>query len=111
MLESQRAVCAKYKTECLPCDLQDKVGIAENVKSDALPLNGVRIAPGTGETTGWYIWRGDWSDDPDFFIPVHAQHLLEFCPEAVPYLALPAGWRFQLAPNHEDVWFDPEVRQ
>jgi hypothetical protein len=22
------------------------------------------------------------------------------------YLALPAGWRFLLAPDHEDVWFD-----
>ncbi|MGC0237608.1 immunity protein Imm33 domain-containing protein [Arthrobacter sp. SD76] len=27
-------------------------------------------------------------------------------PQKVPYVALPAGWRFVLAPGHEDVWFD-----
>ncbi len=41
-----------------------------------------------------------------FFVPLHVEHLGEWCPEAVPYLALPPGWRFLLAPDYEDVWFD-----
>jgi hypothetical protein len=28
---------------------------------------------------------------------------------SVPYLALPAGWRFLLGLNHEDVWFDANL--
>lgn len=63
-----------------------------------------------GDTTGWYIWAGgEMSEDPNFFVPLHVSHLQEWCPSAVRYLDLPPGWRFQIAPGHEDVWFDPEL--
>jgi hypothetical protein len=26
-----------------------------------------------------------------------------------PYLALPPGWRFLIAPDYEDVWFDESL--
>ncbi len=69
-------------------------------------MNGLRHQPEQG-TTGWFIWAGeDLSDDPDFFVPLHAKHLAEWCPEVLVYLALPPGWRFLLAPDHEDVWQD-----
>lgn len=42
----------------------------------------------------------------DFYKPVHTAHLETWCADAVPYLGLPPGWRFLLAPGHEDVWFD-----
>ena len=44
--------------------------------------------------------------DPDFFVPLHIEHLGEWRAETIPYLALPPGWRLQTAPNHEDVWED-----
>lgn len=31
------------------------------------------------------------------------------CPEVLPYLGLPPGWRFRIAPGHSDVWDDPEL--
>ena len=46
------------------------------------------------------------SGQPDFFRPTHAAHLIDRCPEVMPMLGLPEGWRFLLAPGHEDVWFD-----
>jgi hypothetical protein len=46
------------------------------------------------------------SSAADFFQPVHVAHLNEILPAIIPYLGLPAGWRFQVAPGHEDVWFD-----
>ena len=49
------------------------------------------------------------SEDPHFFVPLHTRHVQEWCPSALPYLALPPGWRFQIAPGYEDVWFDEEV--
>lgn len=77
--------------------------------SGQLPINGVRCLPEKG-TTGWYIWAGEtMSDDPDFFVPLHVSHLGSWCPEVLPYLELPPGWRFLVAPGHEDAWFDPEV--
>ena len=71
-----------------------------------MPLNGLRHLPEVG-TTGWFIWAGEsLSSDPEFFQPLHVQHLLDWCPDVIPYLGLPPGWRFLIAPGHEDVWFD-----
>lgn len=66
------------------------------------PLHGLRVNP-VGDTCGWYIWAGDWSDDPDFFKPIHVEHLSALCPRVLPFLQLPPGWRFLLADGHEDV--------
>jgi len=35
-----------------------KVGIARNVTSGLMPINGLRHPP-EGDTTGWYIWAGE----------------------------------------------------
>jgi hypothetical protein len=70
-----------------------------------LPVNGLRHPP-EGDTTGWYIWAGEeWSDAPDAFQALHVQHLPGWRPEVIPYLALPPGWRFLVAPGYEDVWY------
>jgi hypothetical protein len=49
---------------------------------------------------------GEPSDDPDFFVPLHVEHLAAWCPEAIRFLGLPAGWRFLVAGDYEDVWQD-----
>jgi len=74
------------------------------------PLNALRHPPTPG-TSGWYLWWGDTLDETDvnFFQPLHVEHLPEACAAVVPYLSLPAGWRVQVAPGHEDVWFDEEL--
>ena len=73
-----------------------------------LPLNALRHLPESG-TCGWYIWGGDYSDDPDFFQPLHVHHLAEHAPQLIPYLALAPGWRLLLAPGQTDVWYDPAL--
>jgi len=72
------------------------------------PINGMRIQPGEG-TNGWFLWCGDErSDDADFYAPLHVEHLPEYLPEALRYLDLPPGYRFQIdRSGYEDVWFDP----
>ena len=35
---------------------------------------------------------------------LHAVHLADHCPSVLPYLGLPPGWRFLIAPGYEDVW-------
>ena len=72
-------------------------------------MNGLRH-PEAGDTTGWYLWAGDdLSDDPEFFVPLHVEHLKDWRPEFLDYLALPSGWRFLIAPGYEDVWFDDSL--
>ena len=105
---TQLATCRRFGVEPSPAPLDFKVGISLNVREGIQPLNGLRCSPANG-TTGWYIWAGEWSDDPDFFKPLHVSHLSEWCPQAVPYLQLPPGWRFLVAPDVEDAWHDPDL--
>lgn len=82
-----------------------KVGLALATVHEQ-PINGLRHRA-LGDTTGWYIWGGETlSAADDFFQPVHVGHLAELLPQVLPYLGLPAGWRFLVAPGVEDIWFD-----
>jgi hypothetical protein len=46
------------------------------------------------------------SEEKDFFVPLHVEHLGEWCPQVLSYLGLPPGWRFLIAPDYEDIWED-----
>lgn len=72
------------------------------------PLHGLRH-PAQGKTSGWYVWSGELSDADDFFQPWHHAHLFERWPEVAHLLDLPPGYRFLVAPGHEDVWEDPTL--
>jgi hypothetical protein len=106
-LESrQLAVCARFELRPVPAPPAATVGVSRNVRQGVLPLNGLRHQP-EGNTSGWYIWAGgEPSSDPNSFVPLHIAHLQAWCPDVLPYLLLPPGTRFQIAPGHEDVWED-----
>lgn len=91
----------------LPLEPQpsEKLGIALQTLH-MRPLNGLRHSP-EGDTCGWYIWGGTClGTEDDFFQPLHVEHVHTRCPEVVGYLALPPGWRFLVAEDYADVWFD-----
>ncbi len=107
MREDQLAVCRRYGASPLDVASREKLGIARNVRSGLLPINGVRLQPEAG-TCGWYIWAGEeMSEAADFFEPLHVAHLAKWCEAAVPFLLLPPGWRFLVAGDYVDVWFTP----
>lgn len=104
----QRDVCVRVNAEYQASPPELKVGIAIETL-DLLPLNGLRHPPADG-TTGWFIWGGErFSTDPQFFVPLHVAQLSEQCPDALPYLGLAPGWRFLIAPEYENVWFDASL--
>lgn len=86
-----------------------KLGLALSTIGKS-PINGVRHKP-TENTNGWYIWcGGEPSEDPEFFAPLHIEHIAEFLPQVVEYLNLPPGYRFLIdGSNYEDVWFGPSL--
>ena len=107
--KAQEATCRKYGVPHVPAPGDLKVGISRNVRDGVLPINGLRHMP-TDDTTGWYIWAGgEPSVAPDFFVPLHVEHLNEWCPAAIRFLGLPPGWRFLVAGEQEDVWKDPSL--
>ncbi len=109
MASRQKELCKRFGAKWMSAPHYLKVGISRTIQDGLLPINGLRHPP-AGDTTGWYIWAGEeLCQDDDFFLPLHAEHLAQWCSQVLPYLGLPAGWRFQVAPGHEDVWFDPEL--
>ena len=103
---AQASVCERFGVVPAPTQVGDRVGISPNVLSGLLPINALRHRA-ENDTSGWYIWAGEeLSDDPSFFVALHVEHLEEWCPGILPYLALPPGYRVLLAPEFEDVWFD-----
>lgn len=104
--EAQLRVCEAQGVVPLPPSDGEKLGIALATLDRAL-LNGMRHRP-EGGTSGWYIWGSEtMGDEDDFFAPLHHAHMREYCAAALPFLALPPGWRFLVAPGWVDVWFDP----
>lgn len=104
--DKQKQICAKFDTAYQPCDLGLKVGVSINLKGVLRPINGLRVREENG-TSGWYIWVGEWSNDPDFFVPLHGEHLKTWAEIIMPYLGLPEGWRFLVADDYDDAWEDP----
>jgi hypothetical protein len=105
----QKAICKKYNADFLPADNSTKLGIANNVKQGLIPINGLRLYPEEG-TSGWFLWAGEeMSQDPNFFVPIHVKHIEDWVPNITEYLGLGPGWRFLIAGDHVDVWFDEGI--
>ncbi|WP_295677207.1 hypothetical protein [uncultured Mucilaginibacter sp.] len=105
LIDEQNLICTRFGAPFHESPEHLKVGVSLNVKDGIFPLNGLRHLP-KGDTTGWYIWAGDYSSAPDFFVPIHIYHLNEWCPQVLKFLGLAPGWRFLMAPNYLDVWKD-----
>lgn len=105
----QIVVCSKYGSDYVPVPSSSKIGISEDINSGHIPINGLRHIP-VGDTSGWYLWAGDEPEQScDYFKPLHIEHLRESHPTLMKFMGLAPGWRFLVAPNHEDVWFDQSL--
>jgi len=111
VIDVQSAVCLRYSASFLAAPPDYKIGISKGILADnsKMPINGLRHIT-EKDTSGWYIWNGEYSEDPDFFVPLHIAHLYEICPLVVKYLGLAPGWRFVADNNgYEDVWHDKSL--
>ena len=107
-METQIATARRFGARPQLPQPDEKAGVATNVKHER-PINGLRHPPTPG-TSGWFLWAGgEPSSDPDYFVPLHIAHLESWCPQVVPYLGLPPGWRFLIDEGYEDVWYDASL--
>ncbi len=108
IVASQKAFCAEHAVEYVASLPESKLGFALSTKGK-LPINGLRHRV-ENETNGWYLWCGEeFSDDAEFFDPLHASHIYEDYPEMAKFLGLPPGYRFLLAQACVDVWSDESL--
>ncbi len=111
VIYKRKEICKKYGVNFYPSDVNSIIGISLDVLDPKkLPINGLRYHP-EKNTNGWFVWRSaePLSKDDDYFKPFHVKHLFEICPDVLTYLGLPPGWRFLLAPNYVDIWFDQNI--
>jgi hypothetical protein len=102
---TQASVCLERNVECAPTLGESIVGFAAATKGH-LPINGLRH-PAAGDTSGWYLWCGEeLLNTPDFFQPMHARHIYEEYPKLIQLLGMPPGYRFLLAGEYLDIWYD-----
>jgi hypothetical protein len=103
----QNEICSRFGAAFEPPFTGSRLGIALQTLHLA-PLHGLRHPPENG-TCGWYIWAGELLHSADFFQPLCVEHLTDRCPLAIPFLALPPGWRFSTDGDYIDVWYDPKL--
>lgn len=98
-------VCSRLGIDPVEPKPLSKVGIAIQSIGE-LPIHGLRH-PVEGDSNGWYIWCGEYSEAEDFFKPLHVEHLAERLPQVMKFLSLPPGCRFLTDDRgYEDVWVD-----
>lgn len=108
LAKQQQQLCMNFNCDCVPSDPSSKVGLALHTR-ERLPMNGLRHPP-QGDTNGWYLWGGEeFPSGDDAFSPVHTAHLVHYSPQVIKFLGLPPGYRFLVAGEYVDVWFDSSL--
>ena len=106
--EAQRVFCREQGAQYVAAPGDTKSGFALSTKG-MVPINGLRHPP-KGETSGWYLWCGqEFSTAAGFFDPLHTRHLYDELPDVVKLLGLPPGYRFLVAGDYLDVWYDASL--
>ena len=54
------------------------------------------------------VWRGV-ELGPPIFSPLHVRHLSTRSPEVLKFIGLPPGYRFLVAGEYVDVWYDASL--
>jgi hypothetical protein len=87
--------------------LGDRLVVVSDGVLESEPVEAVRY-PSPEHMSGWWITTDRYNGDVQSLRTHHLYHLTAARPELAQYLALPYGFRFNLA-RGEDIWFDPEV--
>lgn len=85
-----------------------EVTVGWNFDPRNLPITARHFTP-FGTRNGWVLWSGDEPTELSGYLYETVDEVLRWLPQVRPYLELPPGWAFQIAPDHEDVWEEPEL--
>lgn len=104
MKDIQKEICIRYGSKFEPLNASEMVAVAID-SLGKIPINGIRHILKEGENISWFFYCGEFCDDDDFFKPMHIEHLSDYLPQVMPYVALEQGFRFVIDnEGYEDVW-------
>lgn len=95
-------------SHAIPPPAESDLMLSWNFDPRNLPLT-ARHFRATDSRNGWVLWSGDEPTETPGYLPVALTEVVRWLPQVEPYLALPEGWSFQIAPSHEDVWEEPHL--
>lgn len=102
----QHFVCDQYGAAFRP-PRPDKLTVISAGVIEGLPVQGIRY-PSPDQMSGWWITTDLYDGNIETLRHEHTYHITAVRPDLAKYLALPDGFRFNLAVA-EDVWFDEKV--
>jgi hypothetical protein len=103
-MKTQIEICQKYHSQYEPVQPNDMVAVALQTIGQ-IPICGTRVILTSNEKISWFFHCGEFSEDDNFYQPIHVAHLNDLLPEVVSYLALEQGFRFVIdGKEYEDVW-------
>lgn len=106
-IQLQKDLCKRLNVEWIETQANQMIGIADDI--DGVPIHALRH-PIENNSAGWYIWTQEYSEQENFFKPVHAGHLVQIKPALLKYLGLPPGYRFLIDNvGYEDIWYDKSL--
>ncbi len=102
----QHEICERFGAHFLPPRPDQLAVISEGVL-EGDPLQGVRY-PSPDHMSGWWLTTDRYNGDIKSLRREHLYHVTAARPDLARYVALPYGFRFDLA-HEEDIWFDKDV--
>jgi hypothetical protein len=102
----QHKVCHALGSDFKP-PRPDKLTALSAGVLEGLPVQGVRY-PWQEHMSGWLLVTGEWDQNIKSLKNHHTYHVTASRPDLAKFLALPAGYRFDLKEGHT-VWFDEVV--
>jgi hypothetical protein len=102
----QHRVCQLYKAEFAP-PRPDKLTAVSKGVLEGTAIQAVRY-PWQEHMSGWLFVTDEYDGDIKSLTYHHTYHVTALRPEVAPFIALPVGFRFELADGRR-VWLDPEV--
>ncbi len=102
-------VLLKDNKSLVNLDLESILGLAIGTIGQQ-PINGLRVKP-EKNANGWYIWCGEnFSEEDDFFSPIHSNHIENYIANIMDFLELPPGYRFLFdCKGYIDIWYDEDL--
>jgi len=104
----QHCVCGRFEAEFQP-PRPDQLTVISGGVLEGLPVQGIRY-PAPEHMSGWWITTDLYNGDVSTLKHEHTYHVTAKRPDLAKFMALPRGFRYDLA-THEDVWFDEKTTQ
>lgn len=104
----QKQLCSSVGASFAPPHASDFAAVSKGVLEGGMLLEGVRYPARHGQS-GWYLTTDLYNGDSSTLKVMHLEHVTAARPDLIALIGLPFGYRFEVSPEGQAIWYDPEV--